>query len=84
MNVSLPDSMREWLETQAQIRGHSSPDGYVLELLREERQRVQHEIDQQLIEGLESGDPIEIDTEFWAERRRVLAARTQTPKESAR
>ncbi len=84
MNVTLPDSMREWIETQAQMYGHSSPDGYVTELLREERQRLQSDIDQKLIEGLDSGDPVEINDEFWAERQRILAERVKHhAKESA-
>lgn len=83
MNVTLPDSMREWIEAQARMGGHSSPDGYVAAILREERQRLQSEIDQKLIEGLQSGDPIAINHEFWAERHRILTERTkQHAKES--
>jgi hypothetical protein len=34
------------------------------------------EIDKQLVEGLESGDAIKVNDEFWTERRRVLEQRT--------
>ncbi len=77
MNITLPDSMRDWIENQARLAGHTSADSYVVEVLRDQRDRLKQEIDQQLIEGLESGDPVEINDEFWAERRRVLEERTK-------
>ena len=53
MKVSLPESMREWVE----------------------KQRRQDDIGQKLIEGLESGKPIGMSPDFWAERRRTLGDR---------
>ena len=45
---------------------------------------VRHEIDRKLLEGLTSGEPIEVNESFWADRRRVLAERlNQQAKESA-
>ena len=84
MQVTLPDSLRDWIETQASACGLAHPDQFVERVLRKEQGRTQREIDQKLIEGLESGEPIQVNGAFWAERRRVLEERLQAPaKESA-
>jgi antitoxin ParD1/3/4 len=72
MNVSLPDSLRDWIETQTRVGGHADVNHYVEQVLRAEQERIHHEIERKLIEGLESGEPIEVNAAFWAERRRVL------------
>jgi antitoxin ParD1/3/4 len=83
MNVTLPDSFREWIEAQSRLGGYDNIDGYVESVLRDERDRIRHDVDQKLLAGLESGDPIEVNEAFWAERRRVLKERTrQHAKES--
>jgi antitoxin ParD1/3/4 len=83
MNITLPDSMRDWIENQARLEGHNSPESYVVELLRDQRERLKHEIDQQLIEGLESGDSADVNEEFWTERGRLLEERTKQHRRSA-
>ena len=75
MNVSLPDSLQGWIDTQVRLGGHASVDLYLEKLLREEQTRWRREIDQKLIEGLESGEPANIDGAFWEERRHVLEER---------
>ncbi len=72
MNVTLPEGLREWVETQAQLGGHPSVDCYVETVLRDERERTRKEIDQLLLEGVESGEPVEVNEIFWAARRRHL------------
>jgi antitoxin ParD1/3/4 len=84
MNISLPESMRDWVETQAKLGGHANVNVFVERVLCEEKQRLQEEIDELLMEGLQSGEPIEITENFWNERRRTLDERMRTPaKESA-
>jgi antitoxin ParD1/3/4 len=69
MNVTLPDSLRPWVESQAAMAGHSSVDGYLEAMLVEQRNRMRREIDRLLLEGLESGEPEEVNEQFWKERR---------------
>ena len=83
MNVTLPDSLRNWIETQATMTGHSSADGYVETVLRAEQTRLHREIDSKLLAGLASGEPIEVNEAFWAERRRVLQERLANHKKES-
>jgi antitoxin ParD1/3/4 len=49
---------------------------YLSNLIQEnERRKAQEALDDLILEGLDSGDPIPADTEFWAERRSDLVKR---------
>lgn len=57
MNISLPDHMRDWVQTQFQEGKYSSSSDYVRDLIRRDQeanqpQRVLHEA---ITEGLKSG-----------------------------
>ncbi|MFH1803758.1 MAG: type II toxin-antitoxin system ParD family antitoxin [Pseudomonadota bacterium] len=54
MNVSLPDPMREWVETQVKSGEYASSSDYVRDLIRHE-QRRHKELQAALAEGLNSG-----------------------------
>lgn len=77
MNVTLPESLRPWVESQAALAGHASVDGYLEAMLVEQRNRMRREIDQLLLEGLESGEPEEVNDAFWNDRRREAAEMVQ-------
>ncbi len=57
MNVSLPDPMKDWVESQAKSGRYSNASDYVRDLIRRDQERrAQIRQMQQLIdEGLESG-----------------------------
>lgn len=81
MTVSLPDSMRDWIEARAKAYGFADIDRFVEQVLRNEQERIHRDVDAKLIEGIDSGEPIAVNAAFWAERRRVLEERLT--KESA-
>ncbi|KPP99738.1 type II toxin-antitoxin system ParD family antitoxin [Marinobacter sp. HL-58] len=58
MNVSLPEPMKEWVETQARSGRYSNTSDYVRDLIRKDQDRAKKiENMQRLIdEGLESGE----------------------------
>ena len=58
MNVSLPEPMKEWVETQARSGRYSNTSDYVRDLIRRDQDRAEKvENMQRLIsEGLESGE----------------------------
>ena len=59
--------MKEFAEAQTK-RGYSTPSEYVRELIREDQKRkAKEKLDQLLLEGLSSGDPIPVDAAFWNE-----------------
>ncbi len=57
MNISLPDPMRDWVQTQIKAGQYSSGSDYVRDLIRRDKEkREKHEALQKAItEGLESG-----------------------------
>jgi antitoxin ParD1/3/4 len=57
MNISLPDPMRDWVQTQIQDGKYSSSSDYVRDLIRRDQEiRQQQQILQDAItEGLKSG-----------------------------
>ena len=55
MNVSLPDSMKEFVRERAESADFSNPSDYIRTLIRADR--AQAELEALLIDGLNSGEP---------------------------
>jgi antitoxin ParD1/3/4 len=72
MNISLPDPMKDWVETQIASGDYASASDYVRDLIRKDRtfREKREALIQALIEGEQSGiaDPQSID-EFLSEMR---------------
>ena len=81
VTISLPDSLREFVEQQVENRGYGNVSEYFRTLLREAQQREKEQrLEELLLEGLESGKGVEATPEFWSKLkaetvRRVGAAR---------
>ena len=70
MNVSLPEDLKAYIESQTQ-QGYSTPSEYVRELIRSDRKQKERErLDNLIVEGLQSGDPMPVDTQFWSDLKR--------------
>jgi antitoxin ParD1/3/4 len=54
MNVSLPDPMREWVETQVQSGEYANTSDYIRDLIRHDQHRWQ-ELQAAIAQGLNSG-----------------------------
>ena len=65
MNVSLPDPMKAWVESQSNDGRYSNASDYVRDLIRRDqsRQRAIGEIQELINEGLASGEAQEFDIE---------------------
>jgi antitoxin ParD1/3/4 len=74
--IALPESLKSWVDEQATLEGYATPAEYVQQILRKEQlaknQRLRDQIDQKLLEGLDSGESIEVTPEFWEARRQKL------------
>jgi antitoxin ParD1/3/4 len=82
MNISLPESLKEYVEEQTQS-GNSTPSEYVRELIREDqKRRAKQRLDALLLEGLNSGDPIPANARFWTELKREALAKLAVRKKS--
>ena len=57
MNISLPDPMRDWVQTQIQAGKYSSSSDYVRDLIRQDQERRDKiaALQRAITEGLESG-----------------------------
>lgn len=75
MNVSLPQSLKEFVESQVAERGYGTTSEYVRELLRREQDRVRMRA--LLLEGASSAPGRVVDEDYWAELRQ--RAREQNP-----
>jgi antitoxin ParD1/3/4 len=76
LNISLPSSLKEFVENQVQESGFSTPSEYIRSLLRDDqKRRAEEKLEALLLEGLNSGEPIEITPEYWEKKRARLIER---------
>lgn len=82
MNVSLPEDLKQFAEAQTK-RGYSTPSEYIRELIREDQKRkAKEKLDELLLEGLASGDPVSADAKFWADLKQEALAKLETRKKA--
>lgn len=78
LNISLPDSMRLFIDEQIKLKGYSTASEYIRHLIRQEQEKEeQNRLESLLLEGLESGEPIEINEQWWENKRMKLLKRLQ-------
>lgn len=67
------------MEEQAIAAGFNSVNDYVYHLILREQKRVaqQERIESLLLEGVESGEPVEATDDWWEEKRSQLVKRFQ-------
>jgi antitoxin ParD1/3/4 len=81
LNISLPQFLKDYVEEQVTGSGYSTPSEYVRELLREDqKRRAREKLEALLLEGLNSGKPIEIAPEYWKKKRQQLVRRHRQVK----
>ena len=88
MNISLPDTMKHFIDAQVAAGGYSSASEYVRALVRDEQKRqARVRLETLLLEALDSGDPTAMTKADWdAIRREGLArlrARSTPPPDAA-
>ena len=79
MNISLPESMRTYVEEQVASGGYGSASEYFRELVRLDKKRKATErVEAMLLEGLNSGNATSMTDEDWEDVRQ--AVREKLPK----
>ncbi|WP_317978267.1 type II toxin-antitoxin system ParD family antitoxin [Histidinibacterium aquaticum] len=73
MNVSLPDQMKNWVETRAEDGRYSNASDYVRHLIRRDQEREQAiaSLQAEIKAGLDSGPPRDLDVSAFRERMRT-------------
>jgi antitoxin ParD1/3/4 len=83
MNVSLPETLKEYVEEQVNGGGYGTVSEYLRELIREDKKRkAQERLEALLLEGLDSGDPLPVTPDFWKELWGRVDARRKEKQES--
>ena len=77
LQVELSDSIYQFVADQAVAQGFASPSEY-LAALASEAEANREAIDQELMKGLESGPPREMQREDWDELRRRVGERKRS------
>ena len=78
VNISLPDQMKSYIDERLDEGRFSSTSEYFRDLVREDqKRRAQERLETLLLQGLESGEPIDVTDEYVQRKRADLLARIQ-------
>jgi antitoxin ParD1/3/4 len=76
INISLPETMRDWVENQVRLGGFSTASEFIRQLIREaQKQYVEKEIEAKLLQGLASGEATEMSQKDWQDIRAEVQRR---------
>jgi antitoxin ParD1/3/4 len=74
LTISLPDSLKEFIDREVQTKGYGNVSEYVRGLLRDaQNKEADARLEAMLIEGLTAGEDIPLSPEFWSELRQDAA-----------
>jgi antitoxin ParD1/3/4 len=74
MNISLPENLKGFVDSQVQIGGYSTSSEYIRELIREDqRKKLEQKLSLLLLEGIQSGKPITANAAYWNRKRQRLS-----------
>ncbi len=66
MNISLPDSLKEYVNERVEEEHYGNASDYIRSLIREDQKRhEERRLEQLLIEGVRSGPGMEIGSKEW-------------------
>lgn len=86
MTISLPEPMREFIESEVREGDYGSASELFREMVRERQKRkAQQKLEALLLEGLndlENGNYIEITDDYWEKRRARLLAEVERRKKA--
>ena len=76
LTISLPESLRDFIDRQVKTKGYGNTSEYVRSLLREaQEEEADKRLQSLLLEGLESGgEDLRVNEKFWSELKAEAAA----------
>jgi antitoxin ParD1/3/4 len=81
MNISLPENLKEFVESQVQSGDYSSVSEFMRTLVRrEQKDRDREQLELRILEGLGSGDAVEVTPAMWNQLRQRLRERDKRLK----
>jgi antitoxin ParD1/3/4 len=76
INISLPETLKDFVESQVRSGEYSSVSEFMRVLVRrEQKERDREKLELSILEGLNSGDAIEVTPEMWQKLRQSLRSR---------
>jgi antitoxin ParD1/3/4 len=79
MTISLPEPMREFIENEVAAGDYGSASEFFREMVRDRQKRkAQERLEMLLLQGLESGEPIEVTEEYIKRRRESVISKHRT------
>lgn len=84
VNISLPDQMKDYIDERLDEGRFSSTSEYFRDLVREDqKRRAQERLETLLLQGLESGEPIDVTDGYVQQKRAELLARIEESQKRA-
>ncbi|MDQ1728620.1 MAG: antitoxin ParD1/3/4 [Pyrinomonadaceae bacterium] len=75
VSISLPDSLRAFVESRAKEQGYETVSDYFRDLILKDQKRLgEARFEELLLAGLNSGDPIEVTPEYVGTKLQLLVA----------
>jgi antitoxin ParD1/3/4 len=85
VTISLPESLKEFIDTEVQTKGYGNVSEYMRGLLRAERaSAADARLEALLLEGLSSGKDIALTPDFWRKLKLDAARIVETSKVAAK
>ena len=82
MNISLPDPLRQFVDSQISTGRYSSASEYVRELIRaDEKRKAEEQLEAKLLEGLNSAES-ELTAADWSALRKEALAKVEARKQT--
>jgi antitoxin ParD1/3/4 len=79
VNISIPDQMKEFVDERLSEGRFSTTSEYFRDLIREDqKRRAQERLETLLLEGLESGEPIDVTDDYIKQKRAELIKRIES------
>jgi antitoxin ParD1/3/4 len=76
LNISLPDAMRAFIDEEIAKGDYSTASEYIRDLIRQAQKKAEEKkLETMLLEGLDSGEPIEVTDEWWEQKRAQIMQR---------
>ncbi|MGL4498923.1 MAG: type II toxin-antitoxin system ParD family antitoxin [Planktothrix sp.] len=73
LQISLPESLQQFIDQQVREGSYNNTDEYIYHLILEDQKRnAKQQLEEMLITGLDSGNPIEITDDWWENKRAEL------------
>ena len=80
ITISIPDTMKQYVEEQVQSNGYGNVSEYFRSLIREaQRKQEDRRLEMLLLQGLES-EAVPVTPEFWEELKAEASARLEEAK----